>query len=468
MNQPKTGESFNELGSKKISVLILQYAIPSIMGTLVFALYSVIAQVYVAHGPGLGEHAVGAFGICLPITVLIFALSTLTGVGASSRISIFLGKGNKTIACDLVGNAVMLSVIIGLLFTFLFYFFFDPILSLIGTTKDNYPYVRDFLVFYLPCVVVTIVTSCLNNIMRASGHPKKSVSMSLLSLLLNSILVPFFVFVLKWGLQGAAIAINISSVCVFIPTLYHFIKKKSDLPLQIQSLKLNLHRTILILNIGFSPFFIQCSASIVAFIINNRLNTYGGSSAIEAYTIANTLVIVVILILSGLSQGIQPIVGYNYGAKKTDRIIEALKVTSGIGILIGIAALIIAQVFAYPLVSLFSPSRLLAIESVNCIHILSIGLPLSGFQMIISSFFQSIGSAGKAFILSITRQLIFLVPAVFVFPLFWKMKGIWYSVPFSDVLSTLLAVIVFLYQLGILKNKKRTSESCQINTKKAK
>jgi putative MATE family efflux protein len=454
MNQIEAKENFTELGGEKISTLILQYAVPSIIGTVIFALYSVIAQVYIAHGPELGEHAVGGMGICLPVMVLLSALSTLTGVGAASRISIFLGKEDKKAACDILGNAVTLSVIIGLVFTFVFYLLFDSILSLIGATEENSPFVRDFLIFYIPCSVISIVSMCLNSIMRAAGHPKKSVFISLLGLVLNTIFVPLFVFGLKWGLKGAAIAINISSICVFLPTLYHFLNKKSSLQLRMQSLKLSLRKTALILSIGFSPFFIQCSAAIVAFLINNRLNAYGGSPAIEAYTIANTLIIVIILTLSGLAQGIQPIVGYNFGAQRTDRLMKAVKLTCGIGILVGLSGLIVAQFFASSLVSLFSPSHSLEIESINCLHILSLGLPLSGFQMIVSSFFQSIGSAGKAFVLSITRQLLFLVPALFIFPLFWKVKGIWYSVPFSDALSTLLAVIIFLCQFKILEKQK--------------
>lgn len=454
MNQVEAKENFTELGGKKISTLILQYAVPSIIGTVVFALYSVTAQVYIAHGPELGEHAVGGMGICLPVMVLLSALSTLTGVGAASRISIFLGKKDKKAACDILGNALTLSVIIGLLFTLVFYLFFNSILSLIGATEENSPFVRDFLLFYIPGSVISIVSMCLNSIMRAAGHPKKSVLVSLLGLVLNTIFVPIFVFGLQWGLKGAAIAINISSICVFIPTLYHFLTKKSSLQLRMQSLKLSLTKTASILNIGFSPFFIQCSAAIVAFLINNRLNAYGGSSAIEAYTIANTLIIVIILTLSGLAQGIQPIVGYNFGAKRTDRLMKAVQITSGAGVLIGLTGLLVAQFFASPLVALFSPSHSLEIESINCLHILSVGLPLSGFQMIISSFFQSIGSAGKAFVLSITRQLIFLLPALFVFPIFWNVKGIWYSVPFSDILSTFLAIFIFLCQFKILKEHK--------------
>ena len=453
--------NIEELKEKKVGKLIMQYAFPSITGMIVLASYLLILQVYIAYGSGLGVHAVGGIGICLPIMVLLTAIGMFPGVGAASGISICLGKEDQETARDLLGNAVTLAIILSLTFTLLFFLFFESILRLIGTTEENYLYVKDFLLIFIPNVVVVIVSGCLNYIMRASGHPKKAMLLLLFGLLLNIVVIPFFLFILKGGIKGAAIAMVLCQWIAFVPNLHHFLKKDNHLPLRMQSLKLNPHIVQLISKIGFSPFLVISSTAIVAFIINNRLTTYGSAFAINTYTISNALLTFFVLILTGLSQGIQPIVGYNYGAGKIDRLFETLKITGITAVTIGIIGWIFTSLFSYPFTQLLSGNNQpVAAEAVRCLRILSIGLPLAGFQLIATSFFQSIGSAGKAFTLSITRQWVFLIPALFVFPLFWQTQGVWYALPFSDASSTLLAAIIFTYQwneLNELKNKNKSN-----------
>ncbi|MCL1934058.1 MAG: MATE family efflux transporter [Candidatus Azobacteroides sp.] len=455
MTQTESIDKAEILKDGKIGKLILQYALPNIIGMIVFASYIIIIQIYIAHGSGLGVHAVGGIGICLPIMVLLIAISTFTGLGAAAHISICMGQGDKETACDLLGNAVTLSIILSLAFTLLFFLFFESILRLIGASEENYQYVKDFMIVYIPSVIIIIVTGCMNTIMRAAGHPKKSMMLILFGFSLNILVTPIFLYVLKWGIKGVALGMVLCQFVAFIPTLWHFLKKGNSLPLRMRSLKLNGAVVKMISKIGFSPFLVISVMSIIALIANNRLMTYGGAFAISTYTISNTFMTFVGLILSGLSQGVQPIIGYNYGAKKITRVLKTLKITGSAAVLIGITGLIIAYFFSYLLAAALSPDdKLIAEESVRCLRILAIGLPLSGFLLTVNSFFQSIGSAGKAFALSITRQLVFLVPAMFIFPLFWQTRGIWYAVPFTEISSALLAIIILAFQRKELNRQK--------------
>ena len=455
MAQAESIDKTEVLKDEKVGKLILQYALPSIIGMIVFASYIIIIQVYIAHCSGLGAYAVGGIGICLPIMVLLVAISTLTGMGAATHISICLGQGDKETACDLLGNAVTLSVILSLVFTLLFLLFFESILRLIGTSEENYQYVRDFLIVYIPSVIVIIVTTCLNTIMRAAGHPKKSMILILFGFSLNILVTPIFLYVLKWGIKGVALGMVLCQFAAFIPGLEHFLKKGNSLPLRIHSLKLNWSIVKMISKIGFSPFLVISLMSIITLVANNRLMTYGGAFAISTYTISNTFMVFVGLILAGLTQGVQPIIGYNYGAKKITRVLKTLKITGSTAVLIGIIGLTSSYFFSHLFAAVLSPdNKFVATEVVRCLRILAIGLPLSGFLLTINSFFQSIGSAGKAFTLSITRQLVFLVPAMFIFPLFWQTQGIWYALPFSETLSALLAIIILAFHRGELKRQK--------------
>jgi len=456
MTQSKSERNLTELKEKTIGKLILQYALPNILGLAFFALYIIVLQIFIAYGSGLGVHAVGGVGICLPVIFFLFAISMLTGIGAGSHISICLGKKDKETACRLLGNAVTLSVILSLAFTLLFLLFFEPLLRLIGTSSENYQYVKDFLIIYIPSAVIIVLTSSLNHIIRASGYPKKAMLLLFFGLMLNIVITPIILFVWKGGIKGVAAGMVFCQLLTLLPSVSHFLKKDNPLHFRIQSLHLNLHVTKMIVSIGFSPFLVNSSMTIIAFFTNNRLMTYGSTFAIDTYTISNSFVTFVVLLLLGLSQGIQPILGYNHGAEKIDRIFETLKIACSTGVMIGLAGLAAARLFSYPFATMLSPdNKLVAPEVVRCLQFLSIGLPLSGFQMIVTSFFQSIGSAGKAFMLSFTRQFVFLVPALFIFPLFWQTRGIWYALPVSDVSSTLLAGIFFMFQLKKLRRRKR-------------
>jgi putative MATE family efflux protein len=435
------------LKNEKIGKLIFQYSVPNIIVTVSFALYLLTLQFFIVYGTDLGDRAISGIGICFPVIMLISAFGSLTGAGASSRISILLGEGKKDTAHDVLGNAIMLSVVISSVFLLIFFLFFDFILSLMGVTAEIYSYAKDFLTIYTPCAIPLVLSTCLTSVMRATGHPGKSMLIVSFNLIFSLVLIAFFLYVLKLGLKGAALAISIGSTVGLIPILIHFLKKGCDLPIRIRSLKLKPHIVWLIFNIGFSPFLISFSAALLASVVINRLSAYGGDTAIAAYAIVNSLTSIIYMILTGLSQGIQPIVGYNYGIKRTDRVFKTVKIAGGSVIVVSLTGLVIVCPFARPLVELFSPSRILAEEAVFCMQIGSLGMPFAGLHMLIGSFFQSTGFAGKTFFLNIARQFVFTIPLAFIFPVFWGVEGIWYSLPLSELLTMLLCITMFFIHI---------------------
>ncbi|MEN9919508.1 MAG: hypothetical protein RL662_1944 [Bacteroidota bacterium] len=435
------------LEAEQPNKLLWEYSIPAIVGSLVVALYNLIDSVYIGHGPGLGDHAIGGIGIIFPIMTLITAVGFLVGTGAASRVSIFLGSGDKASAESVLGNAFSLSISLTLLLIFFLYLFLEPILLAIGATDDTYPFAYEFMLYYLPCNLFLNLSFTLSSVMRASGYPKKAMYAMLAGVIANLILAPIFIFGLEWGMKGAAIATCLSTIVSVLPILHHFFNKNSTLKFYWANTKLRLDTTKSILSIGFAQFVIQLAASVVVFFINNRLRLYGGSLAIEAYTIVNRLTLIIILVIVGLTQGMQPIIGYNYGAKRMDRVIATVNYAIKVGIAIGFVGLVVVSFFAERIVSVFNPTPALADESVQAIRIVTIMLPLSGLQMVISSFFQSIGMPMKATILSLTRQFIFLVPILFILSYYFKLLGVWATIPLSDFLSTLLAIIIYIYQI---------------------
>jgi putative MATE family efflux protein len=385
---------------------------------------------------------------------LISGIGMLVGAGGSTRTSIYLGQKDKESAEKIVGNSVLLAFLLTLLPVILIYIFMDSILIAMGSTPETFPYAKEFLYYYLPGNIFLTINFTLNSVMRASGYPKKAMYMMLIGVFANIILAPVFLFVLGWGMKGAAIATNLSILIGLCVITHHFLNKKSTVLLRWNKLKPDLKIIWSIINIGFAPFFMLIAASVVVFFINNRLNANGGSTAIEAYTIANRLIMVFIMILVGLTQGMQPIIGYNFGAKRMDRVKETLNYTLKVGILIGITGLLFGFFLPDLVILPFNPSPALAQKASQALQIMTITLPLSGFQMVISNFFQCIGKAINAFFLSMTRQFLILVPALFILPDYFGLNGIWYSIPLSDTLSTLLALLLFLWQIRQLKKLK--------------
>lgn len=441
----------DELENKKISKLLWQYALPAIVGTMVNAMYNIIDRIYIGHGPDLGDHAIGGLGIVLPVMNLTAAVGMLVGAGAASRISICLGKGDKETAEKIIGNSFLMTIILtGTLVTGLF-LFLDPILMQIGATEETFPYAKEFLLYYLPGNIFLTLCFNFNSMMRASGYPQKAMYTMLIGVVANIIIAPIFIFWLEWGIKGAAIATIISMFIGLCFVMYHFMNQNSMLRLRKKYINLTPKIVWAVASIGMSPFFIQVAASIVVFFINNRLKTYGGNIAIEAYAIANTLVMIIIMIMVGLTQGMQPIVGYNYGAKRIVRVKETLFYTIKVGIAIGCVGMLIGLLLPNVIVQPFNPSLPLAAETAKALGIVTIMLPLVGYQIVVTNFFQCIGMAGKSIFLSLTRQFLLLLPALYVLPHLFGVNGVWYSLPTADFLATMLTAILFIWQVKKFK-----------------
>ncbi|MDR2955299.1 MAG: MATE family efflux transporter [Prevotella sp.] len=448
--------NIDELENKKISKLLWQYALPAIIGTMVNALYNIIDRIYIGHGPNLGDHAIGGLGIVLPIMNLTAAVGMLVGAGSASRISIYLGKGDKETAEKIIGNSFLLTLFFtGTLVTLLF-IFLDPILMQVGATEETFPYAKEFLLYYLPGNIFLTMCFNFNSMMRASGYPTKAMYTMLIGVVANIIIAPIFIFVLEWGIKGAAIATIISMFIGLCFVMYHFMNPNSMLRLRKKNIRIDPKIVWAIISIGLSPFFIQVASSIIVFFINNKLKIYGGNIAIEAYAIANTLVMIIIMIMVGLTQGMQPIVGYNYGAKRINRVKETLNYTIKVGIVVGVVGLIIGMLLPDLIVKPFNPSPPLAAESAKALRIVTIMLPLVGYQIVVTNFFQCIGMAAKSIFLSLTRQFLLLLPALFILPQFFGIDGVWYSLPVADFLATLLTAVMFIWQIKQFRKMETT------------
>jgi putative MATE family efflux protein len=450
--------NIDELENKQIGKLLWQYALPAIVGMMVNALYNIIDRIYIGHGPDLGDHAIGGLGIVLPIMNLTAAVGMLVGTGSASRISICLGRGDKETAEKIIGNSFLMTIIFtGTLVTGLF-IFLDPILMRIGATEETFHYAKEFLLYYLPGNIFLTLCFNFNSMMRASGYPRKAMYTMLIGVIANILIAPIFIFVLEWGIKGAAIATVISMFIGLCFVMHHFMNRNSMLRLRKKNIGLNPKIVWAVSSIGLSPFFIQVAASVVIFFINNKMKIYGGNIAIEAFAIANTLIMIFIMIMVGLTQGMQPIVGYNYGAKKIGRVKETLFYTIKAGIVIGGAGLVIGLLLPDLIVKPFNPSDPLAAETSKAIRIITITLPLIGFQIVVTNFFQCIGMVTKAIFLSLTRQFLLLLPALFILSRLFGIDGVWISLPAADFLATLLTAILFVRQINKFKKMEATEK----------
>lgn len=446
--------NIEELENGKINKLIWQYAIPAIVGTTVNALYNTIDSVFIGHG--LGDDAMNALGIALPIMTIITAVGMLVGIGSASRISIYLGMGNKEACEKIIGNAIVLTFISSGITIFVLFYNLTPILEMVGATGKTLVYAKEFLYYYLPGSILSTLCFGFNNMMRASGYPKKAMYTMLISVVANMILAPIFIFIFEWGMMGAALATVISMFISLCFVIYHFINRNSMLRIRTNNIRLDKKIVSSIISIGLSPFFIQLAAATVAFLVIHSLQQHGGDLAVGAYNISNKLVMIIIMVIVGLTQGMQPIVGYNYGAKRYERVKQTVSYTTKIGIIIGFIGLVIGVFFPDLVVKPFNPSAELAKDSVDALRIITIMLPLVGFQIVITNFFQSIGFTTKAIFLSLTRQLLFLIPALMVLPQFYGLNGVWASMPTADLASTILTAFMFLWQLRAFKKLEET------------
>lgn len=434
-----------EFQTKKINKLVWDYALPGMVGTIVTAMYNVIGRIFI--GQGVGALAISGLAITFPVMNLTASLGMLVGSGAAARISISLGQKDRGTSEKILGNSLLLTVILNLVFMTLFLIFLDPILRAFGASDMTLPYARDYLQIVLLGNVFVSLCYNFNAMMRSSGYPKKAMVTMLIGAVFSVILTPIFLYSLDLGIKGVAWATVISMFIGMLFVMHHFVQDSSLIRLRWKNIRLNRKIIGAIVSIGMSPFSMQVAASGVAVLMNTSLLRYGGDLAVGAYGIINTVLMLFLMVIMGLNQGTQPIIGYNYGARNYKRVRETLLYSLKVASLITVAGFLIGVFFPGLFARAFTnDSELLGITTVG-IRIAVAALPLVGFQIVSSSFFQSIGFAAKSIIQSLSRQLIFLVPGIILLPRLWGLNGLWIAMPVSDTLAALLSLYLLMIQL---------------------
>lgn len=437
-----------QLGTESIGKLLVKFSIPAIIGMLVNALYSIVDRAYIGHIDKIGTDALSGLTNTMPISTAILAFGMLVGIGTSALISIKLGEKKKEEAEKILGNAVILDGLISLVIGILGIIFLDKLLILFGTGKESIPYAKAYITIILLGAPLQNIGFGINNSIRAEGNPKMAMLTMIFGALINIILDPIFIFVFGMGIKGAAIATVISETFNTLWVMYYFTSKKSGSILKVKKENLKLDPKIIkaIFAIGMSPFAMQIASSVVVTLYNRGLYTYGGTKAVAAMGIINSIAMLIFMPMFGINQGVQPIIGYNYGAKNYPRVKRALKLAILAATTIATLGFLCVQVFPKALIGLFIK---------NDIELLNIGarglridllfLPIIGMQIVGSNYFQAIGQAKTAMFLSLLRQVVILIPLILVLPTFFKLDGLWMSQPCADVIAFLLTAF-FLYR----------------------
>lgn len=430
------------LGEAPIGKLLVEYSIPAIIGMTLTSLYNIIDSIFIGHG--VGALAISGLAITFPLMNLLVAFCTLVGVGGATLSSIRLGQKDKKGAEDILGNVAILCVINAIFYGGLAFIFLEPILFFFGASEATLPYARDFMQVILLGSPISYVMIGLNNIMRATGYPKKAMLSSMLTVGCNIILAPIFIFVLNWGIRGAALATICSQFIGMLWVLYHFYSPKTYIRFQRHSMRLKQHIIANIFAIGMSPFVMNVCACCIVIFINNRLLNYGGDMAIGAFGILNRIQMLFVMIVMGITMGMQPITGYNYGAQHFDRVKRTLKLGITAGCIITTLGFIIGELFPSIFVGMFTDNHELTDEATLALRIGILSFPVVGAQIVITQFFQSIGKARISIFLSLSRQLLFLLPGLAFLPPFYGVEGVWFSMPLSDALALAFAVAALM------------------------
>ena len=441
-----------ELGTKPIGKLLTQYAIPAIIAMTASSLYNMVDSIFI--GQGVGPLAISGLAITFPFMNLGAAFGAMVGVGASTLISVKLGQRDYGTAQTVLGNVITLNMIIGLAFSIITLMFLDPILYFFGASEDTIGYARDYMEIILAGNIITHMYLGLNAVIRAAGHPQKAMYATINTVIINTILDPIFIYGFDWGIRGAAIATIIAQIISLVWQL-RILSNKNEL-LHLRRGIYHLQGKIVknIIAIGLSPFCMNVASCFIVIFINKGLKQYDGDLAIGAYGIVNRLVFICVMIVMGITQGMQPIAGYNYGAQQYQRVNQVLKLSIWGATAITTLTFLVGELIPEVVVSLFTTDEGLIARAAEGFRIVVLVFPIVGFQMVTSNFFQSIGMANKAIFLSLTRQLLFLLPCLIILPNFLGASGIWWSMPISDLVSSMVAAVLLRKQYKTFKYHK--------------
>ncbi|MBU5335453.1 MATE family efflux transporter [Intestinibacter bartlettii] len=447
------------LGTEPVGKLLFKYSLPAIIGMLVNGLYNVVDRIFIGNMPGVGPLAITGLGVTMPITTILLAFGMLLGVGTATNISIKLGQGRKDEAERLLGNALTLAVIIGLAIIVIGSMFADQILELFGASPESLVYAKAYVSVVLLGAIFNLTAIIFNSTIRGDGNPKLSATIMVVGCVINIILDALFIFVFNMGIKGAAFATIIAQFVTATWGLIYYTKGKSNLKLHKNNLKLEKSLVVTIIAVGAAPFAMQLAASCVQIISNNALRTHGGDLAIGAMATINSIITIVGMPIVGISQGAQPIIGFNYGCEKYDRVEKTLKLAvmaATIGLTVG---WLVVQFFPQPIVNMFNKDANLVAISVDGVRKYLSMMPLIGMSMIGSNYIQSIGHAKQAMFLSLLRQVILLVPLMLILPKFLGLNGVWFAQPTADVISCIVTFIIVRKEIISHRSESADSES---------
>jgi len=442
-----------ELGTEKISKLLKNYAVPAIIAMTASSLYNMVDSIFI--GQGVGALAISGLAVTFPLMNLSVAFGTLVGVGGSTMLSILLGQKNYAAANKVLGNIVTLNTLIGLLFMTVALVFLDPILMFFGASENTLPYAKEYMQIILAGNVVTHLYFGLNNAMRSSGNPKTAMGLTLFTVVFNTILDPVMIFGFNMGIRGAAWATVISQTLALIVIMVLLSDRKKVLHLEKGIFRFDWRIAKDSTEIGFGPFLMNAASCIVTIFINKQLVKYCGDLGVGAYGINNRLTFLFVMICMGFNQGMQPIAGYNYGARKYTRVVDVYKKTTNLATVVVTIASLCSLLIPGLLASIFTHDPDLIALSSHGLRIMNCGLWSIGYSMVATNLFQSLGMINKSIFLSLIRQLLILVPLLYVLPTLLGGDGVWWSFPISDILAAVIALVMrgkLLRQLGTLND----------------
>lgn len=440
-----------ELGTKPVGKLLMQYAIPAIIAMTASSLYNMVDSIFI--GQGVGPLAISGLAITFPLMNLSAAFGAAVGVGASTFISVKLGQKDYDTAKHILGNTMTLNLIMGLGVGLVCLLFLDPILRFFGASDQTIPYARDYMVIILLGNVITHMYFGLNAVLRAAGKPKHAMSATIFTVVLNTLLDPLFIYTFGLGIKGAAYATVLAQSLALIWQLYTFSRPKELLHFKRGTFRLQSSIIRNIIAIGLSPFSMNVCACIVVILINHSMVHYGSDLAVGAYGIANKVAFIFVMINMGVNQGMQPIAGYNYGAMRYDRLMKVVKYSIIAATAIMTTGFIIAMTIPGTCARLFTTDPTLIDLSAKGIRYIMVAFPVVGYQMVVSNFFQSIGKAKISIVLSLSRQLLILLPLLLVLPTMFGINGVWVSMPVSDTLSAFMAAWIMIVYMRKFKKQ---------------
>lgn len=439
-----------ELGTKPVGKLLMQYAIPAIIAMTASSLYNMVDSIFI--GQGVGAMAISGLAITFPFMNLSAAFGAAIGVGASTLMSVKLGQKDYRTAENILGNTITLNIIIGVTFGVVCLMFLDPILRFFGASDQTIVYARDYMEIILLGNAITHLYFGMNAVLRSASKPRHAMYATMFTVVLNSILDPLFIWTFGLGIRGAAYATVLSQFVALIWQFWIFSNPKELIRLKrgIYSLRGDLVKNII--GIGISPFSMNVCACMVVIFINNQLVRFGGDMSVGAFGIANRIVFIFVMFVMGINQGMQPIAGYNYGAQKLDRMMQVVKLSIIAATAIMILGWFLAMLAPRQCVSLFTTDQHLIDTTVHGMRRMMVMLPIVGYQMVITNFFQCIGKVKISIFLSLSRQLLFLLPALALLPIWFGLDGVWLAQPVSDLIASVVTawiMIVYMHKFKL-------------------